>query len=125
MVLVCNITDFQLAVHFGSDLLNELLVRYDSNLDGYGSYTLIETGGWFIEYCDKNNLEENKDLFNFSKNYLYGLVQFEFICTKEFALKWKLIKKEIKNDIEFVSSSVNSLAPSSLPSSSHPLNHRV
>ena len=67
MVLVCNITDFQLAVHFGSDLLNELLVRYDSNLDGYGSYTLIETGGWFIEYCDKNK----KLLIWISTIYMY------------------------------------------------------
>ena len=71
-------------------------------LDGYGSITIIETGGWFIERCDKQNLEEGKDIFNFSKTYLLGLIQIEFICSKDFALKWKFIDRSSTNDAEMI-----------------------
>lgn len=98
--------DFHLAVHFGFDWLNDTLAKFNPRLDGYGSFTLIETGGWFIERCDKLNLEEGKELFNFSKDYLLGCLQVEFICSKEYALKRKLIGHENTDTNRIVSNPI-------------------
>jgi hypothetical protein len=94
--------DYHLAIHIGSNVLNDILTSIHPYLDGYGCITIIETGGWFIEKCDKDNLKRGKDFLNFSKHYMLGLVQYEFICSKDYALKkannfnikWQLIDND-------------------------------
>ena len=88
--------EYHLAIHVGSDLFNDILAKIHPYLDGYGNMTIIETGGWFIEKCDNEDLKDGVDTFNFSKNYLFGIVQFEFICSRDYAIKTKRISAEIK-----------------------------
>lgn len=97
--------DYHLAVHIGSDALNTILTTIHPYLDGYGCITLVETGGWYIEKVDKDNLKEGKDFLNFSRHYMFGLIQYEFICSKDYAIgrvkdasiKWKLIDNDDHN----------------------------
>lgn len=98
--------EYHLAIHIGSDLLNDILAKIHPYLDGFGNMTIIETGGWFIEKCDKEDLQDGLDTFNFSKNYLFGIIQYEFICSKDYALKRVddySIKWKVKESSESIS----------------------